>query len=58
MSDEALRVLEKTHSIIDFTPVDSGYRVRYLANEENKEAVSNTSLEDSYTYIIQRDQAS
>ena len=58
MSDEALRVLEKTHSIINFIPVDSGYRVRYLANEENKEAAINTSLEDSYTYIIQRNQAS
>jgi ABC-2 type transport system ATP-binding protein len=56
MSEEAFRELEKTHAVIYFSPADSGYRVRYLTNDETREAATDTSLEDSYTYIIQRNQ--
>lgn len=56
MSEEAFRELEKDHSVINFTPVDSGYSVRYLTNEQMPEAVISSNLEDSYTYIIKRNQ--
>ncbi len=57
MSEEAFRDLESRHTVINFTPVDDGYRVRYLVNgpAEGTDAASN--LEDSYTYIIQRNKA-
>jgi ABC-2 type transport system ATP-binding protein len=56
MSEEAFRALEKTHAVINFTPADSGYRVRYLTNDAMQESESRASLEDSYTYIIQKNQ--
>ncbi|HYE67956.1 MAG TPA: ATP-binding cassette domain-containing protein [Anaerovoracaceae bacterium] len=56
MSEEAFRVLEKTHVVINFSPADSGYRVRYLTNDEMQGVEIHASLEDSYTYIIQRNQ--
>ncbi len=56
MSEEAFRELEKNHAVINFTPEDSGYRVRYLTNEETSESTVKPSLEDSYTYVIQRNQ--
>lgn len=57
MSADKLRETEAHYAVIDFTPVDGGYKVRYLANEQMQNAVANISLEDSYTYIIQRNQA-
>ncbi len=56
MTEEAFRVMEKTHAVINFTPVDMGYRVRYLTNDALQESTTSTSLEDSYTFIIQKDQ--
>jgi len=56
MSEEEFRELEKTYTVINFTPENSGYRVRYLTNDETQEASINSSLEDSYTFIIQRNQ--
>ena len=56
MSEEAFREVEKNHPVINFTPVDFGYRVRYLTDEETRGSTVDPSLEDSYTYIIQRNQ--
>ncbi|MEA4831218.1 Vitamin B12 import ATP-binding protein BtuD [bioreactor metagenome] len=56
MSEEAMKELENTHTVINFTPVDSGYRVRYLTDDDTQENAINSTLEDSYTYIIQRNQ--
>ncbi len=56
MSNEAFRELEKNHKVINFTPEDSGYRVRYLTDDETFEKTVKPNLEDSYTYIMQRDQ--
>lgn len=55
MNEEAMRKLEKSHWVINFTPEESGYRVRYLTDEKQQNAL-NTNLEDSYTYLIQRSQ--
>ena len=55
MGEDAMRKLEKTHWIINFTPEDTGYCVRYLTDEK-QENIMNTNLEDSYTYLIQRSQ--
>lgn len=56
MSEDAFRALEKTNAVINFTPADSGYRVRYLTNDAMPESEIRASLEDSYTYMIQRNQ--
>lgn len=56
MSEEAMRSLERDHWVINFTPEESGYRVRYLTQEEQINA-ARTNLEDSYTYLIQRSQS-
>ena len=55
MNEDAMRRLEKNHWIINFTPEESGYCVRYLTDEKQKNAV-NTNLEDSYTYLMRRSQ--
>lgn len=56
MPESAYRELEKSHTVINFTPLEDGYRVRYLTNEKKNEDAVNANLEDSYTYIIQKDQ--
>jgi ABC-2 type transport system ATP-binding protein len=55
MSKEAFRELEAKYTVINFTPVNSGYRVRYLTDEESHEVSVSSCLEDSYTYIIKKD---
>jgi hypothetical protein len=55
MGEDAMRKLEKTHWIINFTPEDTGYCVRYLTDEKQVNSM-NSNLEDSYTYLIQRSQ--
>ena len=56
MNEAMFRELEKSHTVINFTPVDSGYRVRYLADGQTEANATSPNLEDSYTYIIQKDQ--
>lgn len=56
MTEEAFGKLGKTHAVINFTPIDSRYRVRYLTHDEPQEPATNPTLLDSYTYIIQRNQ--
>lgn len=55
VSENALRDLEKSNTIINFIPVASEYQVRYLSRTPKNESRVPPSLEDSYTYIIQRD---
>lgn len=56
MSEAALRKLERDHWVINFTPVPTGYCVRYLTDQRQEHALQ-TNLEDSYTYLIQRSQS-
>lgn len=56
ISEDALRQLEKMNTIIQFTPVAQGCRVRYLADEPTAESTVSPTLEDSYTYIIKKGQ--
>ena len=53
MTEKDFRGLEQTHTIINFSSVPDGYRVRYLANEGKPGPCVDPTLEDSYTYIIQ-----
>jgi len=55
MSDQALRQLEKTNIVIHFSPVAEGFRVRYLTNELTAKCSSLPTLEDSYTYLVNKD---
>lgn len=56
ISEDALRQLEKSTTIIQFTPVAQGCRVRYLTDEPNADGTTAPTLEDSYTYIIKKGQ--
>lgn len=55
MSEADFRMLEQMHQIINFSNTRRGYRVRYLANPDNKGTCVHPTLEDSYTFIIQQD---
>lgn len=46
------RNLEEDHTIINFAVIENGYRVRYLANGDEKGKRVVPTLEDSYSYII------
>ncbi len=56
LSEGALRALEKTNTIIQFAPDNGEYRVRYLTDEPLVQSTVTPTLEDSYTYIIKKDQ--
>ncbi|MFA5675182.1 MAG: ATP-binding cassette domain-containing protein [Christensenellales bacterium] len=55
MSEPAFREIEKNNIVINFTPAAEGYRVRYLTNEKINGDAAKANLEDSYTFIIQKD---
>lgn len=52
MIEKDFRNLEETHTIINFSSVSDGYRVRYLANDGDAGIRVDPMLEDSYIYII------
>lgn len=56
LHEEAMRKLEKTHTVIQFTPENGKFRVRYLTNTPLEEDTIQPNLEDSYTYVVQKDQ--
>ena len=56
LSEGDLRALEKAYTIIQFAPDNGEYRVRYLTDEPLAQSTVTPTLEDSYTYIIKKDQ--
>lgn len=57
VSPTVFNQLEGTRTVINFTVSGEGYQVRYLAGDGEVGNVEYPTLEDSYTYIIQRDKA-
>lgn len=56
MEEKTLRELEKSHSIIQFTPDGKRYRVRYLSEKTDDVNTVLPTLEDSYTYLVNQEQ--
>ena len=56
LNEDDLRRLEKTETIIQFIPENGKYRVRYLTDKPLKGSSVMPTLEDSYAYIIKKDQ--
>lgn len=53
MSESEFRAIEENHSVINFSVLDNGYKVRYLIHDGERGNFVPPTLEDSYTYIIQ-----